>query len=99
MNSYRVRLTPEASSLIAKLPPEIKKLIRSAIDDLREDPYKGSELFGELAGYRALKARRYRVIYRFDDRQAFVEVYHAGHRRDVYETLRLLLGASFREEA
>lgn len=99
MNGYRIRLTPEASRLIAKLPPEIKKLIRSAIDDLREDPYKGSELSGELAGYRSLKSRRYRVIYRFDDRQAFVEVYRAGHRRDVYETLRLLLGASVEEKA
>ena len=91
MKSYRVRFTPEAARLIAKLSPEVKKLIRSAIDDLREDPNRGSELVGEFAGYRSLKPKRYRIIYRVNETEAVIEIYHAGHRRDVYETLRDLL--------
>ena len=94
MSLYRPRFTLEAARLIAKLPPEIKKLIRSAIDDLLEDPRKGSELAGELAGFRSLKARRYRIIYRIDDEARALEIHHAGHRRDVYESLRLLVEAS-----
>ncbi|MBI2987571.1 MAG: type II toxin-antitoxin system mRNA interferase toxin, RelE/StbE family [Deltaproteobacteria bacterium] len=91
MTSYRARFTRESSRLIAKLPPEVKRLVRSAIDDLRQDPYRGSELAGEFSGYRSLKIRRYRIIYKLNDEESFLEIYHVGHRRDVYETLRELL--------
>ena len=93
MKSYRVRFTPEAARLIAKFPPEVKKLIRSAIDDLREDPSRGSELVDEFADYRSLKPKRYRIIYQVNEAEAVIEIYHAGHRRDVYETLRALLSS------
>ena len=91
MRSYRVRFTPEASRLIAKLPPEVKKLIRLAVDELRKEPHQGSELSGEFAEFRSFKQRRYRIIYRVSEEESFLEIYHAGHRRDVYETLRALL--------
>jgi mRNA interferase RelE/StbE len=85
------RFTPEAARLIATLPPEIKKIVRSSIDTLLEKPHTGSELTGELEGYRSLKAKRYRIIYRLNDVETRVEIYLVGHRRDVYETLRSLL--------
>jgi len=85
------RFTREAARLIATLPPEIKKLVRSSIDTLLEKPHIGSELTGELEGYRSLKARRYRIIYRLNAAETSVEIYLVGHRRDVYETLRSLL--------
>ncbi len=96
MKSYPVRFTLEASHRISKLPSEIKRFIRAVIDDLRREPYKGSELSGDLAGYRSVNARRSRVIYRFNDEEAFLEIYFVGHRRDVYEMLRALLRASSR---
>lgn len=91
MKSYRVRFTPESARLIARLPPEVKRLVRSAIDSLRDDPYRGAELIGEFSRYRSLKTKRYRVIYRLNVGDSFLEIYHVGHRRDVYETLRALL--------
>jgi len=97
LKSYHARFTLESSRLIAKLPPEVKKSVRSAIDELREDPYQGSELAGEFTGYRSLKIRRYRIIYRLNDDESFLEIYHVGHRRDVYETLRLLLQSSLEQ--
>jgi mRNA interferase RelE/StbE len=93
VKSYRVRFTPEAARLVARFPPEVKKLIRSAIDELREDPSRGSELVEEFTGYRSLKPKRYRIIYRINEAEAMIEIYHAGHRRDVYETLRALLSS------
>jgi hypothetical protein len=48
------RFTPEAARLIATLPPEIKKLVLSSIDTLLAKPHTGSELTGELEGYRSL---------------------------------------------
>jgi len=90
LTGYRVRFTSEVSRLIAKLPPEVKRLVRSAIDGLQKDPYKGSELAGELSGYLSLRAR-YRIVYQVNEEDSFLEIYHVGHRRDVYETLRSLL--------
>jgi addiction module RelE/StbE family toxin len=85
------RFTPEAARLIATLPPEIKKLVRSSIDALLAKPHIGSELTGELEGYRSLRAKRYRIIYRLNENETSVEIYLVGHRRDVYDTLRSLL--------
>ncbi|MGB7948032.1 MAG: type II toxin-antitoxin system RelE/ParE family toxin [Candidatus Binatia bacterium] len=87
----RLPLHRETARLIATLTPEIKKLVRSPIDTLLEKPHTGSELTGELEGYRSLKAKRYRIIYRLNDAQTSTEIYHVGHRRDVYDTLRSLL--------
>jgi mRNA interferase RelE/StbE len=84
-----VRFAPEAARLVGHLPPEVKKLIRSAVDHLRENPLAGSELSAELQGYRSYKVRRYRIVYRLSE--SFLEVYHIGHRRNVYEALRSLL--------
>jgi mRNA interferase RelE/StbE len=85
------RFTPEAARLIATISPEIKKLVRSSIDTLLAKPHTGSELTGELEGYRSLKAKRYRIIYRLNESETSVEIYLVGHRRDVYDTLRSLL--------
>jgi addiction module RelE/StbE family toxin len=72
-------------------PARIKKLVRSSIDELLVNPESGSELTGELEGYRSLKAKRYRIVYRANDAETTVEILLVGHRRDVYETLRSLL--------
>ena len=91
MSKLVARYTPECSRLIAKLPPEIKRLVRSTIDVLLIKHEIGTELTGELDGYRSYRVRRYRIIYRVNDKESCLEVYHVGHRRDVYETLRALL--------
>ena len=91
MKKAACRFTPEAARLIATLTPEIIKLVRSSVDVLLEKPHAGSELTGELEGYRSLKVKRYRIIYRLNDAQTSIEIYHVGHRRDVYDTLRSLL--------
>ena len=91
MKKTACRFTPEAARLIATLPPEIKKLVRSSIDTLLGKPHAGSELTGELEDYRSLRAKRYRIIYRLNDSETSVEIYLVGHRRDVYDTLRSLL--------
>lgn len=91
MRKTTCRFTPEAARVLATLPPEIKRLVRSSIDSLLAKPQAGSELTGELDGYRSLKAKRYRIIYRLDDTGTAIEIYLVGHRRDVYDTLRSLL--------
>ena len=91
MSKFFARYTPECSRLISKLPPEIKRLVRSTIDVLLTKHDMGTELTGELEGYRSYRVRRYRIIYRVNEDDSCLEVYHVGHRRDVYQTLRSLL--------
>ncbi|HEX3036624.1 MAG TPA: type II toxin-antitoxin system RelE/ParE family toxin [Thermodesulfobacteriota bacterium] len=67
MKSYTVRYTLEAGRIIKKLHPQIKSLIRSAIDELVEHPFSGHELQFELKGFRSKKVKRYRIIYRVNE--------------------------------
>jgi mRNA interferase RelE/StbE len=91
MKEYRVRFTPEAAQCISRLHPDHKKVIRDALDQLRHGPYAGDDLQEELAEFKSLKPKRFRIIYTVDDDQEMVKVYYVGHRRDVYDQFRLLL--------
>ena len=91
MSKFSARYTPECARLIFKLAPEIKRLVRATVDTLLEKPKMGTELAGELDGYCSYRVRRHRIIYRVNEEDSCIDVYHVGHRRDVYETLRSLL--------
>lgn len=91
MSNLSARYTPESARLISKLPPEIKRLVRSSVDRLLSKPTVGTELTGELDGYLSYRVRRYRIIYRVNENESYIEIFHVGHRRDVYETLRALI--------
>jgi len=88
---YRRRFTPESSRIIAQLAPEVKRLIRSSIDELTSEPSKGDELQMELSGFRSLKSKRYRIIYKVNDADSSIDIYYVGPRKDVYNNFRKLL--------
>lgn len=54
-----VRFTPEAAKLVSKLHPEIKTMIRSALEELRSNPLLGDDLREELSGFKSFKPKRY----------------------------------------
>ena len=85
---YRLKYTQTAFSLIAHFPPELKKLFREALQELQDNPALGKFLKDELGGYQYLSRRRYRIIYKTDNRNKTVWVYFAGHRKDIYELFR-----------
>jgi mRNA interferase RelE/StbE len=91
MKSIRLKFTPEAASLLAKLHPEAKKLIKGGLDQLRQNPYLGDELQEKLSGFKSYKIKRYRILYLIDEEEQVIQVYYVGHRRDVYEQFRDLL--------
>jgi mRNA interferase RelE/StbE len=91
MKEYRVRFTPEAAQWISRLHPDSKKIIRDALDELRQRPYAGDDLQDELSAFKSFKPKRFRIIYSVDDDQRVIRVLHVGHRRDVYDQFRLLL--------
>jgi mRNA interferase RelE/StbE len=91
MKEYRILFTPEAAQCISRLHPDHRKVIRSALDQLRREPYAGDDLQEELSEFKSLKPKRYRIIYSVDDNNRLVRVYYVGHRKEVYEQFRLLL--------
>ena len=91
MKNLRLQFTPEAARLLAKLHPEAKKLIKSGLDELRQNPYLGDDLQEELSGFKSYKIKRYRVLYAVDEEKEVIRVYYVGERRDVYEQFRDLL--------
>ena len=91
MKEYRVRFTPEAAQCISRLHPDQKRIIRGALDPLRHGPHAGDDLQEELAEFKSLKPKRFRIIYTVDDDHRMIKVYYVGHRRDVYDQFRLLL--------
>ena len=91
MKKFGMRYTPETSRLLSKLHPENKKLIRAALEDLRKNPYAGSDLQEELYGFKSFKLKRYRVLYSINEEDNIIQILHIGHRKDVYEQFNRLL--------
>lgn len=91
MKRPTVRYTSEAAGLISVLHPEIKTMIKKAIDALRENPFLGEDLHDALSGFKSYKPRRYRILYKFEEEGHTIDVYYVGHRRDVYERFGQLL--------
>lgn len=82
---FRLLYSETASAQIRQLHPQLKPLIKSKIEQIGQDPYKGKSLEKDLSGYRSLRVRRYRVIYKVREEDRFVEIHYVGHRKDIYE--------------
>ena len=91
MKKWKMRFTPESSLLLSKLHPENKRMIKQVLIELQENPHIGKDLQEDLAGFKSLRLRQYRVIYNIDEEENFIQVYYIGRRRDVYEQFRRLL--------
>lgn len=91
MKRWKMRFTPESSRLISKLHPENKKLVKQALIELRQSPHTGKDLQEELAGFKSLSLKHYRIIYNINEEENSIQVYYIGRRRDVYEQFRRLL--------
>lgn len=78
-----VRIPEDVREAVRALHPDLKPLVRAAIDQLRGDPGLGKPLRGELAGWRSFRVRRYRIIFR--ERSGALEIAALGPRRLIYE--------------
>ncbi len=83
--AYRLEYAASCREQVRALPPEIKSVLRSRLDSLQSSPHAGKCLERELAGYRSLRASRFRIIYRVDDESRVLRIHYIGHRKDVYE--------------
>ncbi len=86
--SYQLFYSATSRKQIKKLHPQIKPVVKSKIEKLRENPFSGKWLEKELSGYLSLQAKRFRVIYKIRDNGQTVEIHYVGHRKDIYELFK-----------
>lgn len=91
MKKWKIRFTPESSRLLSKLHPDNKVQVKQALTELRQNPFTGKDLQEELSGFKSLRLKQYRIIYNINEEENFIQIYHIGQRRDVYEQFRRLL--------
>ena len=98
--TYRISITPTAlKMLVAVSDRRIREKVSDAITRLASEPEKqGKPLFGELAGYRSIRAvgQRYRIIYKIEKAKVEVSVVALGMRKkgskaDIYSLAKKLL--------
>ena len=91
MKRLKVKFTLEAAGIVRKLHPDTKGIVKSGILEIQKSPHVGHQLQAELYGFMSHKIKRYRIIYQFDENEQTIEIYHVGHRKDVYEQFRRIL--------
>lgn len=97
---YELEIMPTALVMLIQITDQrVRRQIANRIDQLVEDEDKqGKALYGELSGYRTLRAvgQRYRIIYRIDNGRVVVLVVAVGIRKeadkkDIYELAQRLI--------
>lgn len=81
---FNVSLKPKARKQFDALPVKDKEKVFNALEGLREDPFVGKKLQGELYGLYSLRVWPYRIIYTIEKRIVTVTVVAIGQRKDVY---------------
>lgn len=73
--------------MIRSLHPDLTQLIKSAIRAIPANPECGVPLKRELDGLRKYRVRRFRIVYRVEQKKRIIRLMAVGHRRTVYEEL------------
>lgn len=85
--SYRVLIPPHVEAQITRFHPDLKRKIRSALDDLSRNPYQGKPLKEELKGLFSYRTTQYRIIYSIHRRILEVHVVAIGPRKTIYQNV------------
>ncbi|WP_018953379.1 type II toxin-antitoxin system RelE family toxin [Thioalkalivibrio sulfidiphilus] len=81
---FSIRIKQSAAKALAGIAKKDRLRLVSAIDELAENPYRGSALKGDLTGLRRIRVGNYRVVYEIREGELIVLVVRIAHRREVY---------------
>lgn len=85
----KLKVSKEIRLLIQKLHPQIKKKIKTGLQDILEKPESGKYLKDELAGLQSYRVSKFRIIYRKSSN--IIELITVGPRKTIYrETAKLI---------
>ncbi|OGQ93993.1 MAG: hypothetical protein A2521_04430 [Deltaproteobacteria bacterium RIFOXYD12_FULL_57_12] len=84
MAQPELRIPAEVAALIKGLHPDLKKIVRKALEAILAEPASGKALKDELSGLVSDRIKRFRIIYRRGPGQR-IEIITIGPRRYIYE--------------
>lgn len=83
-----IRYSKQAQKDIRKLPNDVARLVKKAIEGLTENPPKGDikTMQGYSDGRKRLRVGKYRVVYQYlNDGSVYVWIIEIGSRGDIYK--------------
>ncbi len=84
LEMYDVFLYKKAKKFIDKQDKKTQKILQKKINSLKENPFAGKPLVGNLTGLRSLRVEKYRIIYQKIEKKLLVLVLEIGHRKNIY---------------
>ena len=84
MPQFTITWTPSARRQLEKLPPDVQRLVATAVDMLSVNQRPPSSARLRNSPNLRVRVRDYRIIYEINDRVLIVKVILVGHRREVY---------------
>ena len=88
---WTLRYAASAARSIRKLDPQVRRRVRSGLNELDIDPERGKPLQLSLKGLRSWRTGDFGIVYRVVNEKIEVIVIALGHRRDVYDRVRRLI--------
>ncbi len=82
----KVVVSEQVLARLGELHPDQRREVRRALRDLAKGGGETKELAGVLASFHRLRVGRYRLVYRYGERQ--IEAMFFEHRSVVYELFR-----------
>jgi mRNA-degrading endonuclease RelE of RelBE toxin-antitoxin system len=91
---YEVFTTSATDRMLKKLARQVQRHVLQEAARLVEDPIAGSQLEGELRGFRCVRTifmrTHYRIVYQFNPTKKAVTIVTIGSRENFYQQLRRL---------
>lgn len=81
---YEILFHNKAQRIFNKLDISIKKEIYGGLDKIKQNPFLGKPLVGNLSGLWRLRIDKYRVIYQIKKNELIIYVLDIGHRKNIY---------------
>ena len=81
---YEILLYKKAQKFLEKQDKKIKELLGKNIRALKENPFIGKPLSGNLKGLRSLRVNKYRILYQKEEEKLIVLVLDVGHGKNIY---------------
>ena len=85
---WRLVITPKVQEALRTFPPETKRYVRRALQEIVKNPWIGKPLRDELVGLNSFRVRRFRIVYRLERHVVMVIVVGVGPRETIYESVR-----------
>jgi len=82
--NYSLKIKASARKTLLKTDKQNRIRLIDAIDNLLIQPYKGTQLKGDLTGLRRIRIGQYRIIYEIQKDELIILVVRIGHRKEIY---------------